>query len=56
MISFLFGMSVTLNVLLILFMIIYSKYFKTKDTTMKQFESFSNSIVDKEVFNDFFRK
>ena len=56
MISFLFGMSVTLNILLILFMVIYSKYAKTKDSTMKKFEDISKSIVDEESFNYMFGK
>lgn len=56
MISFLFGMSVTLNILLILFMVIYSKYSKAKDTTMKKFEDISKNIVDDEAFNYMFGK
>ncbi len=56
MISFLFGMSLTLNILLILFIVIYSKYCKAKNTTMKQFEDISKSIVDKEAFDFMFRK
>lgn len=56
MISFLFGMSVTLNILLILFMVIYSKYSKAKDSTIKNFENISKSIVDEESFNYMFGK
>lgn len=56
MISFLFGMSVTLNILLILFMVIYSKYSKAKDSTIKNFENISKNIVDDEAFNYMFGK
>ena len=56
MISFLFGMSVTLNILLILFMVIYSKYLKAKDSTMKKFEDISKNIVDDDAFNYMFGK